>query len=298
VSRVAEPCEPRLWLFNLDAELELASGNPQTPRRLAQAFAAVLPHARKLMAPGDECLNDVADAQLRRPALLGCPWCPTPSALKRLSQAGARLAPSPPVEVLRRVSQRSFYLGLGGGAPGARYIRDADDLAVTLREMGSRAWLFKKPYGFAGRGQRRVRGEPTADDRRWLDAALRRGGFVAEPWLDIELEVGMHGCIEPDGRVRLGRICVQQVDAYRAWVSTRLAEPEDVDTVRTQRLQERAASAAEALWTAGYWGPFGIDAYLWRTPSGSLELNPMGELNARYTMGFAVGMGCDDFART
>jgi phosphoribosylaminoimidazole carboxylase (NCAIR synthetase) len=202
------------------------------------------------------------------------------------------------MEVLRRVNQRSFYLGLGGGAPGARYIRDADDLAVTLREAGTRSWLFKKPYGFAGRGQRRTRAELTADDRRWFDATLRQGGCLAEPWLDIELEVSVHGCIEPDGRFRLGRICVQQVDAYRSWLSSRLAGPEDVDAARVRRLHDRAASAAEALWAAGYWGPFGIDAYLWRTPSGSLELNPMGELNARYTMGFAVGMRCDDFART
>lgn len=296
MSPLAEPREPRLWLFNLDAELELASGNPQTPLRLAKAFAAILPRARALMAAGDQCLNDDADAQLRRPALLGCPWCPTPSALRRLSQAGARLAPSPPIEVLRRVNQRSFYLGLGGGAPGARYIRDADDLAVTLREAGPRSWLFKKPYGFAGRGQRRTRGEPTADDRRWFDAALRQGGFLAEPWLDLALEVGVHGRIEPDGRFSLGRICVQQVDAYRSWVSTRLAGPEDVEPAGARRLQDRAASAAEALWAAGYWGPFGIDAYLWRAPSGAPELNPMGELNARYTMGYAVGMGCNSYS--
>jgi hypothetical protein len=288
----------RLWLFNLDAELELArAGGPyQTPRRVAKALAPMLERAQALMASGDESLDPLAPRR-RAPAPnkapsgqrpLGCAWCPTPSALERLSRAGAELPASPSLEVLRRVNHRGFAIDLGGGAPGARFVNDEDTLARALAEPWG-AWLFKRAYSFAGRGQRRIIGAPSVDDRRWLADSLRLGGFVAEPCLELVREVGIHGLIDPSGRVALGSLCVQETNAYRAWVATRLALPEDLSPQRASQLRERAEGVAEALVTAGYFGPFGIDAYLFRTSSGNIELNPLSELNARYSMGFAIG---------
>jgi hypothetical protein len=290
----------RLWLFNLDAELELArAGGPyQTPHRVARALAPMLERARALMAPGDESLDPLAPmrpaptqparAEMSRERRLGCAWCPTPSALDRLSRAGAQLAPSPSLEVLRRVNHRRFAIELGGGAPGARFVSDDSGLVEVLAEP-SKAWLFKRAFGFAGRGQRRIIGVPSADDRRWLSDSLRLGGFVAEPWLDLVREVGVHGLIDASGRFVLGRVCVQETNEYRAWASTRLAGPDDLSPLQMSQLRARAESVAAALIAARYFGPFGIDAYLFRTPAGAVELNPLSELNARYSMGFAIG---------
>jgi hypothetical protein len=102
-------------------------------------------------------------------------------------------------------------------------------------------------------------------------------------------EVGIHGLIDASGRFALGRVCVQETNEYRAWVSTRLAGHEDLSSAQASRLSERAEEVAAALLGAGYFGPFGLDAYLFRTRSGGIELNPLGELNARYSMGFAIG---------
>lgn len=284
--------EPRrLWLFNLDAELELARHGPyQTPKHVAQALQPVLVHARNLMAPGDAWLEDLGAREPEWRGWVGRAWCPTPSASRRLSKAGAELEPSPAVEILRRVNHRRFALELGGGAPHARYVETEADLAPTLREASTGAWLFKKPFGFAGRGQRRIAGEPSKDDRRWLDDALRHGGFLAEPWLDIERELSLHGLLDRGGRYALGRVCVQRTDRFRAWVSTTLAGPDDLDALQAATLRSVAERVAQALAAAGYFGPFGIDAYLWRAARGKLELNPLSELNARYTMGYSVGM--------
>ncbi len=292
----APPPRQRLWAFNLDAELELARGpGPhQTPQHLARALAPMLVHVRRLMAPGDICLDERVgpdDARAvgegNRP-WLGAAWCPTPSALKRLTLAGAELPPSPSLEVLRAVNHRRFYLQLGGGAPGARYVSDETELRATLAEQDA-AWLFKRPFGFAGRGQRRILGVPSPDDRRWLADSLRQGGFVAEPWLPVVSEVGIHGLLDASGRLALGHVCVQETNAYRAWVSTRRAGPGDLTPEQAGRLRERARDVAAALHAAGYFGPFGIDAYLFTTRSGVAELNPLSELNARFSMGFAVG---------
>lgn len=288
----------RLWLFNLDAELELArAGGPyQTPLRVARALAPMLDRARALMSPGDVSVDPLAappharsrSESLAREQLLGCAWCPTPSALERLERAGALLPPSPALPVLRRVMHRRFALELGGGAPGARYVSDDAELSRALREPLD-AWLFKRAYGFAGRGQRRIIGAPSPDDRRWLADSLRQGGFVAEPWLTLVRELSVHGMIDSSGRFELGRLCVQETNAYRAWVSTRPAHAEDVSSAQAASLMERSAQVATALAGAGYFGPFGIDAYLFRTSSGAVELNSLSELNARYSMGFAVG---------
>ena len=97
--------------------------------------------------------------------------------------------------------------------------------------------------------------------------------------------------IDETGRLTLGRICVQRTDAHRAWLGSELALPGEVNETHTRTLYDTAARVAEALTHAGYFGPFGLDGYLWRTPQGALAFNPLGELNARYTMGFAVGFG-------
>jgi hypothetical protein len=302
------PGRRRLWVFNLHAELELAHGakGPYEPAlRVKRALAPMLPQARRLMAPGDRDLDDPEPhddgvpsdrgARAETPgatpaaaAWLGAAWCPTPSALQRLGRAGAEVPPSPAFEVLRRVNHRSFYVALGGGAPGARYVADEAELASTLAEPAD-AWLFKRSFGFAGRGQRRIVGSPSHDDRRWLFDSLRQGGLVAEPWLELARELAIHGLLEQTGRLALGQPCVQETNAYRAWTGTRLATPSDISGAEWARLVERASTVAEALQRAGYFGPFGIDAYLFTTRSGRYELNPLGELNARYTMGFAIG---------
>jgi hypothetical protein len=287
----------RLWLFNLDAELELArSGGPyQTPLRVAQALAPMLERAKALMAPGDASLDPLTPPRRATPTSapspqrpLGCAWCPTPSALDRLRRAGAELPPTPGVDVLRRVNHRRFALDLGGGAPGARFVSDEKALAEALAEPCP-AWLFKRAYSFAGRGQRRIIGLPSPDDRRWLADSLRLGGFVAEPWLELVRELSIHGLIDPSGRFVLGGICVQETNAHRAWVSTRLALADDLSPAQASQLRARAETVAQALITAGYFGPFGIDAYLFRTSSAPTQLNPLSELNARYSMGFPTG---------
>lgn len=282
--------EPRLWVFNLDAELELATSGPyQTSKHAARALEAALVHARRLMAPGDEELG-AAPPGSGGPRI-GRAWCPTPSALRRLARSGAELEPSPSLEVLRRVNHRRFAFELGGGAPGSRYIETSDDLAATLREPNVTLWLCKRPFGFAGRGQRRVGRDLSADDRRWLDDSLRQGGVLAEPWLELARELSQHGRIDRAGHVELGRSCAQRTDRHRSWIGTELLPESALASSDVRLLRERAETVAAAAFAAGYFGPFNIDAYLWRTTSGALQLNPLGELNARYSMGFAIGMG-------
>jgi hypothetical protein len=56
---------------------------------------------------------------------------------------------------------------------------------------------------------------------------------------------------------------------------------------------EEARRVGAALRANGYWGPFGIDAYEYRDKHGEGHFQPRSELNARYSMGFAVGFRMD-----
>ena len=49
------------------------------------------------------------------------------------------------------------------------------------------------------------------------------------------------------------------------------------------------ARVAVALAGSGYFGPFGIDAFTYRNADGTVALQPRSEINARYSMGFAIG---------
>ena len=51
-----------------------------------------------------------------------------------------------------------------------------------------------------------------------------------------------------------------------------------------------ARTAAESLRSIGYFGPFGIDAFVFRSERGE-HLNPLSDLNARFTLGWSTGMG-------
>jgi hypothetical protein len=49
-----------------------------------------------------------------------------------------------------------------------------------------------------------------------------------------------------------------------------------------------AKVVAEGLTAAGYFGPFGVDAYTYRDEERGVVLQRRSEINARYTMGFGV----------
>ena len=87
---------------------------------------------------------------------------------------------------------------------------------------------------------------------------------------------------------QLGRPCTQDVSERGTFRGVRLSRAGDLSTSERDALHERADSAAHALFQAGYFGPFGIDAYRYRDGSGG-GFCALGEINARYTLAFATG---------
>ena len=130
---------------------------------------------------------------------------------------------------------------------------------------------------------------PISDKQwSWLDVSLERDGLIAEPLVTPTLEVSVHGFVWQDGRHELGRVCVQEVSDRGVFRGVRLALANELESAESASLFERATSVARLLYEAGYFGPFGIDAYRYRVDD-ARGFCALSEINARYTMGFAIG---------
>lgn len=263
------------WVLNLGAEAELAG------RPLGAAAARRLAEVRRALAlPAGHVVLDVDD-DAAADGREGRAWCPTPAALARLARAGARVPPAPPLEVLRRVNERSFSHDLLA-LPDA--VRCEDLAAVRAAAERPGRWLMFRALTFAGRGQRRVdAGRWDEGAAAWARGALREGPVHVVPRLAIELECGLHGHLGE--RLRVGRPTVSEVDEVGQWRASRLATDE-LSRAERDALHAAFERAARALRDAGYFGPFGVDAF--RHAGG---FHPLSEINARYSMGWPVGMG-------
>lgn len=275
------------WLLNLDADRELDRPLGYQPTQVVhERVAHMRARIPRLVRQGDV----VVGGERVEGRYAGLCWCPTPSALARLVRAGVTPAPTPPFDVVRRVNHRRFSFELGPTLAGAAWVRDQDALAGALGQRSVTGdWLLKRPYSIAGSGRRVLRGGAlAAHDERWVRASLREDGLIVEPWVDIVDELAIHGYVHADGRHALGAVCVQRVDAHGSWVDTERHPSGAADDTRA--LTESAERVAAALSAAGYFGPFGVDAYRYRL-EGRVVFNARSEINARYTMGWAVGMG-------
>lgn len=270
----------QLWVLNLDVEDELARGTqPYTRPRAVEARMRALAGRLRALTGEAEVLVGAADRAAQGAAATGRAWCPTPSALRLLAAAGAQLPRAPTEAVLRRVLHRRFAIEAELGWAESRWI----ERAAAIPDRGR--WRLKRGFGYAGRGQRVVDGaalDPA--DHAWVAASLAEGGLLIEPELAaITATPALHGYLDPAGTVVLGEPTLQQIDARGAWQDTVRAPVEASLHAAMVTAAERAAAALHA---AGYFGAFGVDALVSATAT-----VPLGELNARYTMGWVVGMG-------
>jgi hypothetical protein len=273
-----------LWLLNLDAELEFDGRSPVGAARRA-AVERFRPVARALLDPGDLELGEVSGGEAGRTAAA---WCATPRAHALLARAGADTSALCAPEVVRTVLSRAFARELRAKDEPGDFVRTPGELeALLARGRGGADWLAKREYSLAGRGRRRLRaGALTPQDSVWLAASFARGGLQVEPWYRVEAEFALHGHLARDGTLRRGRLCRQVVDAHGSWLESAAADERELDAPETRELQAAFERAARALRAAGYHGPFGLDAF--RHAQGFRALS---ELNARHSMGWAVGLG-------
>jgi hypothetical protein len=284
----------RAWFLNLDADAELEDPSARTPSRAVRARTeALVERLAGLLAPGDTIVADPPEAGVHA-GRDGRAWCPTPRALAALTSAGARLPESPPLSVLRRVNHRRFSADMGLALPGARWAETRSELDAALDAPSPTGlWLLRRPFGFAGRG--RLRFDPARRDavcERWIESSFASGeGVEVAPWVERDADFARHGFLARGGAITLGEPTVQRCDDAGAWLASERAGEADLGGGERAALHEATREAAASLAEAGYFGPFGVDAFRFRDARGASRFLARCEINARYSMGWAVGMG-------
>jgi uncharacterized ferritin-like protein (DUF455 family) len=172
----------------------------------------------------------------------------------------------------------------------------------AIRQRGCHNIIIKEALGVAGHNAiRLLEPELLETQRRWITRAIKSGRrLVIEPWLERKVDFSVQLEMQSSGLSLIGyaglsndwkgqyqgnwagpgfrqRICV---DLPRLFPAVR-----DISN-RVLELNQKIFRLLETeLRKAGYLGPVGIDAFVYKTPHGECRLKPIVEINPRYTMG-------------
>ena len=296
---------PVVWILNLDCERELAEPSSYRPLsrmapftdRVEQLWRAAgrdqdrFIGAQELGAAAVTQPKVPLSARLRSgPPRVRC-WCPTGWARAWVKRCGMEPPDAPAMPILRALQDLAFVRSLAPNLDGARWMRRLDQLPLDSRDHPGE-WLLRRRYGYAGRERLRLRfdGPISPAWMRWIERSMDMGGLWLEPWVARERDFSQHAYLSEEGALEVGRPCVQEVDSRGQWRSTRPADEHDFELHERATLGESVTRVADALRESGYFGPFGIDAFRWRTLGGEVRFHPITDLNLRLTMGWPVGM--------
>lgn len=288
-----------VWVLNLDAELELETiGNYTRSEHMGRVVAAQQGQLiGSLVGPRDTVLTQENLARhVREGLLVGLPgraWCPTPTALVMLRAVGSVPEATAPLDVLRTINARPFGLQVREEVIGDSFVKHlVQTLDEALRQIAQplvMGWLLRRSYGAAGRGRRKIAaGKPGTADLSWIEASLKTGPLTVEPWVEVVKEFTRSGWVSNDGRVTIAPPCLQETTANGAWIKSEEAPAQAIPRHLDDPLQDAFERAGKAIARAGYFGPYGVDGYLHRNEDGRLALNPLSEINGRYTMDWAL----------
>lgn len=183
-----------------------------------------------------------------------------------------------------RCNDRRFSTRLGLGLPGGVVVDSMESLEACIAADGAH-WVLKAPLSASGRLRLRRRGALDTAARTRAERLLALcGELVFEPWVERIADFGCAGVVDGDGTWQVfaphGQLC-DDAGVFRGIdLDDDGLRDDERDTVAT--VMERVA---RALADAGYRGPFGIDGYVYVGPGGERTLQPLSEINARYSFG-------------
>lgn len=258
-------------------------------------------HRKKLFAVGlelPECEALTADGRIASDSLQRTrklndlrpwAWCPQSAALLRpLGEETVRRRWN---EATRRLFAKDWQVeSLGLESAVCRTPEEIERAVADLRERGHDEGVAKLPFGAAGQKNRKF---PTAVPANLAGLLERQGAVVIEPWLPRVFDFSIHYDATESGLRR--RAFVQLENDRRGQFSacvagTKFQTPPEVTRFLMSGVlavydHEIPARLAPLLRAAGYVGPVGLDAFVFRDPGGALRLRPVVEMNPRFTMG-------------
>ncbi len=282
--------------FALPEFVELAEGKPAVPKELAARKLGQLrpwawgPDSVELLAAlfGSTGVGQRTEAQCFNDSI-------APLYSKAWSAGFLR-------RFLQQAGAQEWLCPEGDAGTAVTGLDEALAAIAAIRARGHHRIVVKEALGVAGSNAMRL-WEPELLDpqRRWMSGALERGQtLVVEPWLEREIDFSAQLEMGEDGlklRGYTGLINDQKGQFQANWAAPNCARhlPTAVTATleawpgvvpRLHALFADLFAALEAeLRRAGFLGPLGIDAFVYRDAAGRRRLKPVVEINPRYTMG-------------
>jgi uncharacterized ferritin-like protein (DUF455 family) len=179
-------------------------------------------------------------------------------------------------------------------------LEEALEGVTAIRRNGHHKIVCKQALGLAGHNAIRLwEPEISASQRQWLSHAVQNK-LVIEPWLErefdfsVQLEMGSRhlklcgytGLINDNkGQFQANWAAPNYNRRLPANVTALLPDVPNISGQLQQLYTDIFSLLETELCDAGFIGPIGIDAFVYRTPEGSCRLKPIVEINPRYTMG-------------
>ena len=308
---------PRLLIGNFEFEYALAyrSRLPSSVRRLVVELAPLMSAVadkgdyvrlpapieagffERLAAEGLPSIRPVVNPAEITEAVEASPWGWTEAVRADCARYGWRYA-APPQSVICAVNSRQFSHELeqawGIALPRSAVAGSLDELRSAIGRLppGVDRWVVKASFGMSARERVLGRGATLSKHASaWIEKRLRCDGAVFfEPWVERIEEAGLQYTIPASGPPVFEGLTLLLTDRWGRYCGCRFAG--DIgDDLRWRPAIQTGLRVAELLKERGYFGPLGIDAMRYRDEEGRARLRPIGDINARCTMGrLALGL--------
>ena len=241
-----------------------------------------------LSSLGLECPRAIqADEQCQ-----GCDpvvWGHNEQSVARLGKLGVE-SHHPDLEVIRKVNSRLFghklCTELGLGVPDSLALATFDSVETALASWNRFPLVIKPAFGNAGYGFMTKESAELSDHEhaRLVETLNTCGGVTLEPWLERVTDISTRFELLPDGVVEGLSHHQCHANAAGTFFADLLDPADETVTKWREQLDNAAGGVAQALHNEGYFGPVGLDSFVWRDSDGTERLAPVIEINARHAV--------------
>ena len=241
------------------------------------------------------------------------PWARTPDAVPVIESLGSPCAlaarelfsKARHTGFLARLRAGPEFSGVSGPEEGGTVVKSMEEARDWLKRCSFPECVAKAPFSTAGRDRliRPAARKLSRAEEEWMRKTIgAQGELVMEPWLERVLDFSIqYDLREGTGLRRRGWVVLDNTRTGRfrtATVAERFTDFLDEPTRRSvfagssrrgwvAGFFEDVLEPALESWLTGYgyFGPLGVDAFLYRGGDGEVRLKPVVEINPRFTMG-------------
>lgn len=209
--------------------------------------------------------------------------------------------PRATAQTAKEANDRRFFLRVahdfGTLLPGSGYFADLGALETHLSHESMKRFVLKAPFSASGRARLIFEREKVAASpirERVSTLLTKHHGALLEPWMDRTDDFGALGFVDHQGVAFLGlhRQYVTPEGQFVGVTVRPFTVPTGITKEETPQLTVAARRVGEALREFGYRGPYSVDSWRYRT-NGGTRVQPIGEINARMTMGLVARVAAE-----